>query len=97
MNIKVLELLDRYDEILYSGDPSIRLERIGDMWEFFDERRKHGRWMIENMREKVDVEKWSERKLNRWLGFIQGLLWSLGQRGLLDLRSDSRDLPDSMI
>ena len=31
-------------------------------------------------------------KTNRWLGFIQGILWTTGCKGILELRDETREL-----
>jgi len=91
MNERVSALLTEYDQLL---------ERRGIDWtptvdrpNFDDGSRPmlaHCRWMIRMMR--AEAGNWSERKTNRWLGFIQGVLWSNGIFGILALRDQSRDL-----
>jgi hypothetical protein len=51
----------------------------------------HVRWMITQMIDE-DTTEWSERKINRWLGFIQGVLWCNKIRGILEMRDESRNL-----
>lgn len=41
----------------------------------------HLKWMIEEMRTMTDVE-----KLMRWIGFMQGALWSLGYVSIDEFR-----------
>jgi len=35
---------------------------------------------------------WSDLKVNRWLGFIQAVLWCAKFRGILELRNESNNL-----
>jgi hypothetical protein len=56
----------------------------------------HARWMVQRMLAGAEAEGWSERKVCRWLGFIQGVLWSEGIVGILGLRDDSRHLYDEV-
>lgn len=39
---------------------------------------KHANWMAHEMLERIEEGEASEGKVNRWLGFIQGVLWSAG-------------------
>lgn len=45
----------------------------------------HVLWMLGNMPDQNDVP-----KFNRWLGFVQGVLWAFGHYTLDDLRADVR-------
>lgn len=53
---------------------------------------EHTSWMVQQLLD--NSEDWSDRKVNRWLGFIQGVLWCAKFRGILDLRDESRNLYD---
>ena len=44
---------------------------------------KHILWMCRNM------PKDDEAKINRWLGFIQGAIWSFGARSINELRKEN--------
>ena len=48
----------------------------------------HLRYMIQRL-QSDEAKGWSLRKTNRWLGFIQGVLWSTYLRGLKDLRKEN--------
>lgn len=87
MNPKVAALLRKYDEQLSAA--GVAVQRTEDMAESGSSL-AHLRWMIATMLD--DGEPWSTRKVNRWLGFIQGALWRAGATGILALRDDSRDL-----
>jgi hypothetical protein len=44
---------------------------------------QHARWMVEEL---LGREEMPEDKLNRWLGFIQGVLWCTGKYSINDMR-----------
>lgn len=45
---------------------------------------EHLKWMIENIPEE-------KGKRNRWLGFIQGVLWCIGEKSIDELRKEVRE------
>jgi len=51
---------------------------------------KHARWMIDTMVARMEADDVSEGKANRWLGFVQCLLWTSGICSLEELRSHNR-------
>ena len=54
---------------------------------------EHARWMIQEMLS--HLEKWPDRKLNRWLGFVQGILNITAVYSISQLRNQTRPLyPD---
>lgn len=53
---------------------------------------KHAKWMVGQMLNSAD--EWSDKKINRWLGFIQGVLWCNKIKGILQMRDESRHLYD---
>lgn len=53
----------------------------------------YARWMIQEMLEDKDDKFYnSDIKTNRWLGFIQGIMWMKDRRGIQELREESRGL-----
>ena len=62
--------------------------------ESFDKKNvlKHAKYMIETTIE--NIHSWPDHRLNRWLGFIQGVMWSQGLNTLNDFRDDIRDILD---
>lgn len=44
---------------------------------------QHTRWMVEELLSQDDLP---FDKVNRWLGFIQGVLWSRGKYSIDDMR-----------
>lgn len=61
-----------------------------------DKRGAHLAWMINQMLLPTDEHLKSKMDnpliLNRWLGFIQGALWSNGLRSIQQLRDETRGL-----
>ena len=53
---------------------------------------EHCRWMVQQMLEHGD--RWSERKLNRWLGYVQGQFQMTGIYSIPVLRNHTRHLYD---
>jgi hypothetical protein len=56
------------------------------------EQRHHLAHMLDRMEEMLDtkanpVTNWD--KFNRWLGFVQGCFWNLGERTLNEMREDN--------
>lgn len=45
----------------------------------------HVKWMIEEILD--NHEDWDARKINRWMGFIQGVLWSNGLFTITELHA----------
>lgn len=89
MNPKVRAVLARYNAQLHALGVGCR--RADDM-AFPGFALSHLRWMILTLT--TEGESWSTRKVCRWLGFIQGSMWSAGLIGIKALRDDSRDLYD---
>jgi hypothetical protein len=87
MNEAVTKLLRKYDTELERFTPK-RVEDATDGQNSLG----HLRWMISTMLEEGST--WSDRKVNRWLGFIQGTMWQAGVTGINKLRDESRHLYD---
>ena len=94
MNPNVRALLERYDQVLEANQvvavEVIDSVNIGGTEAYLG----HLRYMIQRLLCDAESEGWSDRQVNRWLGFIQGVLWSEGIVGILSLRDDSRHLYD---
>lgn len=54
---------------------------------------RHVRWMCAQVQ--TFVAEGKLEKANRWLGFIQGALWSLGRGSVDAFREDNRDASSS--
>lgn len=39
---------------------------------------KHANWMVHEMLRQLEEDAMSAEKVNRWLGFVQGVMWSAG-------------------
>lgn len=76
---KLAEVLDRYEAIL--------VQPAGDG----DWRTEHLRTMVPKMREFLAEDR--REKLMRWIGFMQGALWSLEWYSLEELKDHNR--PDA--
>lgn len=99
LNERISALLRFYDagiaangvEVRHWANPITKRERL-----------EHLRWMIAQMlltpeeaatlQNAVPGSEWSDRKVNRWLGFIQGTLQAEGMVSIPMLRDQSRDL-----
>lgn len=85
---KIVEVLTKYRELLLEkGCCAQRLEL-----HTIDRGRQadHILWMCEESLRLIETH--SMEKACRWLGFIQGVLWSLGIRQIDELRRDN--MPD---
>jgi hypothetical protein len=51
---------------------------------------QHCKWMLNKMEEMLKQTD-NMAKFNRWLGFIQGVLWSQSVYSINDLKADNRD------
>lgn len=98
MNHKVKDLITTYDNEMFKLGINVKkcedyCGQVGAIGlEDDDVKLGHLRWMIQKMQD--EGGEWSERKTNRWLGFIQGTLWSTKLRGIVELRDESRNLYD---
>jgi len=96
MNKKIRQLLEKYDiELAGMNVPVQQIEnQCGDEWAINlkdnADRMGHARWMISEMLE--IGEDWSDYKTNRWLGFVQSIIWCTKLRGISELRDDNRNL-----
>ena len=91
LNPKVISLLNTYYEDLCRTHIGRAVPIDDQCIDNAYARIGHIKWMIEKMLEN-DAHSWSMSKVNRWLGFIQGTLWCMNQRGILAMRDESRDL-----
>lgn len=85
---KILALIEKYDRELsmlnpvevMEHPPASRQEALG-----------HIRTMVPAMKQLVATGE-DDAKLNRWLGFVQGILFSCGARTINDMRDDNRPI-----
>ena len=95
MNERVIALLQLYDRVL--ADRGVVPLNLSDYAiPIGDQRLGHVRWMIGQMLAPTEsrlAEKFQkERTANRWLGFIQGVLYCFGVFTISQMRDQSRDL-----
>ena len=60
---------------------------------------EHIKWMCDKLMER-DTESWDPKdyfKINRWLGFIQGYLFSQKMRNVEELRNETRGIDDEFL
>ena len=101
MDEQLKELLIQYDEELsrlkilpcqakdYCGE--IGVQGLKDNMK----QMAHIRWMMSQMLNnfnKHDELDWKEDKINRWLGFIQGILWCNKMRGIKEIKKEVKCL-----
>jgi len=48
---------------------------------------KHAAWMVDELLDSIKAKRWD--KVNRWFGFIQGVLWCEGFRDIDTMRRDN--------
>ena len=96
MNDHVEELLKKYDHEMFNlGVDPIQCKNycgeIGAAGLQDDSiRMSHARWMVHQIQDRAEKENWELQKLHRWLGFIQGIMWSTKLRGIEELREESK-------
>jgi hypothetical protein len=88
-NKQVREVADEYIAQLNTHTDSIPPERAntGDRFMPEGERKQHLVWMLEEI---INMPDDKFEKANRWLGFVQGAMWSLGLRSVDEMRNDNR-------
>ena len=90
MNKKIYDLLQLYDNMLTSQ--GVHRSQCDNTAQSEDQRLFHARWMIDQIQTFAEKDNWSEGRINRWLGFVQAILWSSQMVGLLALHDQTRDL-----
>ena len=81
-----LSVIDKYRTQLINECPA---DGPADWSPSEQEQRNHLVYMLDQMEEMLDssvfpVTNWD--KFNRWLGFVQGLLWAMGEYTLNEMR-----------
>jgi hypothetical protein len=90
MNEKIQALMQLYDNTLTREN--ISRSKVENTATSEEQRLMHARWMLDEMQQNAVKGEWSSEKVNRWLGFIQGVLWSSNLFGILALRDQTRNL-----
>jgi len=95
MNERVIALLQLYDTTLAARGFPVR-NASDEISPGEDQRLSHIRWMCRQMLAPTEprlAEKFQkERTVNRWLGFIQGVLYCADIFTIKEMRDQSRDL-----
>ena len=89
MNLNIVELLKKYKKDLHDFPPleiSNQQKLFHGSQDFFS----HVHWMINFILE--NPNDFNDQKLNRWLGWIQGILCFGSIKSLKTLRDESRNL-----
>ncbi len=84
MNVQYDKLIRIYlDELCRKGYKAVQcdLDKYPVYDNFYTRRYEHLVYMLEQLKDETD-----ENKINRWLGFIQGVLWTDGFYSINDLR-----------
>ena len=101
---QIITLLHHYDDLLSNArevDPKRCVpyqHYVGVDRESENKQWAHIRWMITEMRPtlaklRIDYTQKDMDKMQRWLGFVQGALWTSGIATIEDLRQDNK--PDA--
>ena len=86
---KFLKTCNEYDELLEKEGFLIKLKEPFVLFENGD--LDHLRWMLNQIPSMIDDPRKLE-KVNRWIGFIQGVLWCKGYCTIEDMRGQSGDV-----
>jgi len=78
---QMLEVLERYDALLYVSASPVRESDGGTRFQ-------HLRWMCQEIPKIIAEDKMD--KANRWLGFLQGGLWATNLKTIDEMRDDNR-------
>jgi hypothetical protein len=78
MKQQMKDLLQLYENTIASQG-YMRREAATGVARSQDDRMGHARWMIDQMQQNADRDSWSETRLMREVGIIQGILWSENQ------------------
>lgn len=99
MNDKMGDLLKLYENTLATTG-IVRSEATVGSELTKNSRLAHARWMIDQMLHPLDgkmkIKVDDEKIANRWLGFIQGVLWSENVFSIQALRDQSRGLGENV-
>jgi len=81
---QILDVCEKYDKLLHQKN--IEIIEDNDTYGNLD----HIRWMLNKIIDSINDNKIDSEKFNRWLGFIQGVLWSQEIRTINEMRKDNR-------
>ena len=81
---QILDVCEKYDKLLHQKN--IEIIEDNDTYGNLE----HIRWMLNKIIDSINDNKIDSEKFNRWLGFIQGVLWSQEIRTINEMRKDNR-------
>ena len=79
-NEQIIEVCDKYCSLLHDIEPVRENDKPNSM--------RHIKWMCIEIPNMIGLNK--IEKANRWLGFVQGVLWSNEIYDIHQLKSDNR-------
>ena len=89
MDEMIKDLLRLYENtVAKQGYP--RRKCISGVARSADDRLGHARFMVDEITQRAEKEHWPEKDVARWLGFIQGVLWSENQFSIASLQDQMR-------
>jgi len=91
MNQQIQDLLQLYENTIASQGYA-RREAADGVARSQDDRMGHARWMIDRISQHATRDKWSESKVQREIGIIQGILWSENQFSLRAIEDQTHQL-----
>ena len=84
-----LEICQEYDELLKTEGYEIKLKEPFVCAEFANEDLCHIRWMLNEIPKMIN-DPCKLEKSNRWIGFIQGVMWMKGYYSIEDMKGHTR-------
>lgn len=88
-----LEICKEYDDLLASDGVTIKLKE--PFVEFFDSDISHIRWMLNEIPKMIE-DPCKLEKCNRWLGFIQGVLWIKHYYTIEDMKAHTQSHKENL-
>jgi len=82
-----LEICQEYDDLLKNDGYSIKLKE--PFVEFVNEDMNHIRWMLNEIPKMIN-DPYKLEKSNRWIGFIQGVMWIKGYFTIEEMKGHTR-------
>lgn len=84
---RIIEVVTRYETDLLDRSGTVPVQNVNALT--LDERLRHASWMCGEVRRFAQDDTTLD-KAERWLGFIQGVLWGAGVYSIDEMRVDNR-------